>query len=120
MLPWLIGTGQKKRAAQTDIWAQLRAQADFGICDCEWMQKRLDPAIKYCENALSYDPQDLYAHFRLGTLYIGKAEMVNGLDLLVEARKQFSSVIALNPDVDLAGNSQKYIQSIDQVLSQQR
>lgn len=126
VLPWFIGTGTKKRAAQTDIWRQLRAQANFGLCDCEWLQKRIDSAIDYCGTAVSYDPGDLYAHYRLGILYSQKFNLLNahvtapsGLDLLVEARKQFNNVITLNSEVDQAANSRKYIQNIDQVLGAQ-
>jgi tetratricopeptide (TPR) repeat protein len=128
VMPWLIGTGSKKRAAQTDIWKELRAQANFGYCDCEFLLKHYDSAIKHCETALSYDPQNLYAQYRLGILYSSKFNALNtsstsaasGLDLLVEARKHFSSVIALNAEVDQANYSRKYIQNIDQVLGQQK
>jgi uncharacterized caspase-like protein/tetratricopeptide (TPR) repeat protein len=127
VMPFLIGVGSKKRAAQTDIWKELRAQANFGLCDCEWLQKQWDSAIGYCETALSYNPQDLYSHYRLGILYSQKFNLLNlhasapnGLDLLVEARKQFNSVIALNSDVNQAANSRKYIENIDQFLVQQR
>ena len=126
VMPFLIGVGSKKRAAQTDIWKELRAQANFGLCDCEWLQKQWDSAIGYCEAALSYNPKDLYSHYRLGILYSQKFNLLNvhatapsGLDLLVEARKQFNSVIALNSDVDQATNSRKYIQNIDQFLVRQ-
>ncbi|MBV9154964.1 MAG: tetratricopeptide repeat protein [Acidobacteriaceae bacterium] len=126
VLPWLIGTGTKKRAAQTDIWKQMRAQANFGICDCEWLQKRYDSAIPYCERALALDSQDLYAQYRLGILYSQKFNVLNehstvpnGLDLLVEAREHFTTVIALNSAADQATNSRKYIQNIDQFLGQQ-
>ncbi len=126
--PFLLFTsGTKKRAAQTDIWKELRAQAHFGLCDCEWLQKRYDSAIGYCESALSYDTRDLYTHYRLGILYSQKFNVLNahaaapsGLDLLVEARKQFNSVININSDVDQAANSRKYIQNIDQFLGQQQ
>jgi tetratricopeptide (TPR) repeat protein len=126
VMPFLIGVGSKKRAAQTDIWKDLRAQANFGLCDCEWLEKKWDSAIGYCEAALSYNPKDLYSHYRLGILYSQKFNVLNahaaapsGLDLLVEARKQFNSVIALNSDVDQATNSRKYIQNIDQFLGRQ-
>ncbi len=128
VLPWLISYGSKKRAAQTDIWKDLRAQANFGLCDCEWLMKRYDSAIGYCESALSYNPKDLFTHYRLGILYSQQFNVANqsakaepkGLDLLVEARKQFNSVIALNADVDQASNSKKYIQNIDQFLGAQK
>jgi tetratricopeptide (TPR) repeat protein len=124
---YVLPFGAKKRAAQGDIWKQLRAQANFGLCDCEWLQKRLDPAIHYCEAALSLNPGDLYSHYRLGILYSQKFNMANEhasapneLDLLVEARKQFNSVIVLNSEVDQASNAKKYIQNIDQFLGAQR
>lgn len=128
VMPWLIGTGSKKRAAQTDIWKEQRAQAEFGYCDCEYLLKHYDSAIKYCEKALSYDPQNLYAQYRLGILYSAKFNDLNttanaapnGLDLLVEARKHFSTVIALNAQIDQANYSRKYIQNIDQMLAQQK
>ncbi len=128
VMPWLIGTGSKKRAAQTDIWKELRAQANFGLCDCDYLMKHYDAAINHCEAALSYDPQNLYAQYRLGILYSSKFNALNtsansapsGIDLLVEARKHFSSVIALNSEVDQAKYSRKYIQNIDQVLGQQK
>ena len=128
VMPWLIGTGSRKRAAETDIWKELRAQANFGYCDCEYLQKHYDSAIQYCEKALSYDPTDLYAQYRLGILYSTEFNALNqsggsaphGLDLLVEARKHFSSVIALNAQVDQANYSRKYIQNIDQLLAQQK
>jgi tetratricopeptide (TPR) repeat protein/uncharacterized caspase-like protein len=123
---YVLPFGAKKRAAQGDIWKQLRAQADFGLCDCEWLQKRLDPAIHYCEAALVYNPNDLYSHYRLGILYSQKFNVANEhaaapseLDLLVEARKQFNSVITLNSEVDQASNAKKYIQNIDQFLGAQ-
>ena len=126
VMPFVIGVGSKKRAAQGDIWKELRAQANFGLCDCEWLLKRWDSAVAYCEAALSYNPHDLYTHYRLGLLYSQKFNVLNvhaatpsGLDLLVEARKQFSRVIALNSEVDQAANSRKYIQNIDQFLVRQ-
>lgn len=124
---YFLPFGAKKRAAQGDIWKELRAQANFGLCDCEWLQKHLDPAIHYCAAALAYNPNDLYSHYRLGILYSQKfnvanehATAPNELDLLVEARKQFDSVIALNSQVDQASNAKKYIQNIDQFLGAQR
>jgi hypothetical protein len=68
----------------------------------------------------------LYAQYRLGILYSQKFNVLNehstapnGLDLLVQARKHFNTVIALNSDADQATNSRKYIQNIDQFLVHQ-
>ena len=60
---YLFGAGSKKRAAQTDIWKELRSKANVGLCDCEWVQKRFDQAIPYCQAALGYTPGDLYANY---------------------------------------------------------
>lgn len=124
--PLLFGlSASKKRAAQVDIWRQLRAQANFGLCDCEYLLAKYDSAIRYCDTALSYDPQDLYTHYRLGLTYMAKFNDVNahatsagGFDLLVEARKQCGTVISLNSDVEQAVNCRKNIQNIDQFLGQ--
>ena len=44
----------------------------MGLCDCEWVQKRFDQAITYCQAALGYTPGDLYANYRLGIVYSEK------------------------------------------------
>ena len=49
---FLFGMGKKKRATQSDIWKQLRGDANLGLCDSEYMQKQYDPAIGYCQTAL--------------------------------------------------------------------
>ena len=41
----LFGLGKKKRAAQHDIWQDLRSLAYFGICDCERKLTHFDSAI---------------------------------------------------------------------------
>ena len=47
---FILGMGKKHRAAEQDIWRQQQGQANLGICDCEWMQKRNEAAIPYCQN----------------------------------------------------------------------
>ncbi len=116
LLGSLFGVGRKKRAAQQDIWRELRAQADVGICDCQWMQKQFQAAAESCQKALTYVRDDPYANYRLGLVY---AEEYNGngnAELLKEARLHFSTVIALIPDTDEAQRSRKYITNIDAVL----
>ncbi len=97
VIGYLFGAGSKKRATQQDIWKELRGQANLGLCDCEWMQKRIDPAITYCQTALSYDPNDLFSHYRLGWLYAEKYNSQGGLNLLAAARKHFNDVSASTP-----------------------
>jgi tetratricopeptide (TPR) repeat protein len=116
LLGSLFGMGTKKRAAQQDIWRELRAQANVGICDCQWMQKQFQPAAESCQKALSYVHDDPYANYRLGLVY---AEEYNGngnAELLREARQHFNTVIALIPDTDEAQRSRKYIANINAVL----
>ena len=113
---YLLGAGKKKRATQQDIWRELRGQANLGICDCEWMQKRIDPAIEYCQIALSYDPSDLFSHYRLGLLYAQKYNAQGGVSLLAAARKHFNDVLSINPEAAEADRARKYIANIDQVL----
>jgi tetratricopeptide (TPR) repeat protein len=116
LLGSLFGFGVKKRAAQQDIWRDLRAQANVGICDCQWVQKQFQAAAESCQKALTYVRDEPYANYRLGIVY---AEEYNGngnTELLKEARLHFSTVVALIPDTDEAQRSRKYIANIDAVL----
>ncbi len=114
----LFGTGTKKRAAQQDIWRELRAQAYEGICDCDWMRKSYDEAAVQCHKALSLVPDDLFANYRLGLVFTQQYNSIGGQALLQEARKYFDAVIAINPDTDEAQRSRKYVANIDSVLAQ--
>jgi tetratricopeptide (TPR) repeat protein len=116
---YLLGYGVKKRAAQADIWKQLRGQANTGLCDCEWMQKRFDSAIHYCQTALTLTPNDLFTNYRLGILYSEQYNKLGGVALLAAARKHFENVIEQNPDANEADRSRKYVRNIDAVLAQQ-
>ena len=116
---YLFGAGSKKRAAQTDIWKELRSKANVGLCDCEWVQKRFDPAITYCQAALGYTPGDLYANYRLGIVYSEKYNQSGQVGLLAAARKHFEDVVAENPDAVEAGRAKGYVKNIDMVLARQ-
>ncbi len=126
---FLLGMGKKHRAAEQDIWREQQGQANLGICDCEWMQKRNDAAIPYCLKALSLLPSDLWANYRLGLIYVEQANARtqaasnanpkdNGdiVSLLKEAKTRFSNVIAANPDTDEATRARQYITHIDSAL----
>ena len=110
---------RKKRAAQTDIWKELRGQANTGLCDCEWLQKKYDTAIHYCQTALTFTPNDLFTNYRLGILYAEQYNKSGSVSLLAAARKHFENVVEQNPDANEADRSRKYIRNIDAVLSQQ-
>jgi tetratricopeptide (TPR) repeat protein len=127
---FILGMGKKHRAAEQDIWRQQQGQANLGICDCEWMQKRNDAAIPYCQKALSLLPSDLWVNYRLGLIYVEQANArtqgtnsSNAKDtkdivgLLNEAKVRFSNVIAANPDTDEATRARQYISRIDSALA---
>jgi tetratricopeptide (TPR) repeat protein len=116
----LIGFGKKKRAAQTDVWREMRSEANFGLCDSISHQKRLDEAISHCQQALAYDPTDPFAHYLLGRTFSEKFNQAHEIGLLAAARTHFDQVVALNPDTNEAANSRKYIKNIDDVLAQVR
>jgi tetratricopeptide (TPR) repeat protein len=117
---YLLGLGRKKRAAQTDIWKELRGQASLGLCDSEYMQKQLDPAIRDCNTALTYLPNDLFANYRLGVLYSEKFNQRNEIGMLAAAKTYFDAAIAANPDANEADRARKYVKNIDNVLAQVR
>jgi tetratricopeptide (TPR) repeat protein len=119
VMGYLFGAGSKKRAAQADIWKELRSKANVGLCDCEWVQKRFDQAIPYCQAALGYTPGDLYANMRLGIVYSEKYNLSGQVGLLAAARKHFEDVVAENPDAVEAGRAKSYVKNIDTVLARQ-
>lgn len=116
---YLFGAGSKRRAAQTDIWRELRGQANFGLCDCEYALKRYSSAIQYCQQSLSYIPHDIYANYRLGLVYAQEFNQQNSMGLLAAAKGHFSEVVAVAPDTEEAGRSKKYLQMIDSALAKQ-
>ena len=116
---YLFGAGVKRRATQSDIWRELRGQANFGICDCEYGLKRYAGAVPYCQQALNYIPNDLYTNYRLGLIYAQEFNQQNSLGLLAAAKKHFSDVVAAAPDTDEAGRSKKYLAMIDLALAKQ-
>ena len=114
----LFGIGKKKRAAQEDIWKDLRSLAYFGICDCQYLSKQYESAITACQKSLSYYRQDPYAHFDLGMAYLHKAQISDSPGDLDPALLHFRQVIAINPDLDQAKTAQKNITMIQKALGQ--
>ena len=115
---YLFGIGKKKRASQSDIWKELRGQANLGICDSEYLQKQLDPALVSCQTALTYMPNDSFANFRLGYIYSAKFNQQQQLGLLAAARQHFAAVISANPDTNEADTSRRMLKNIDSALAQ--
>jgi tetratricopeptide (TPR) repeat protein len=112
----LMGMGKRKRAAQQDIWKDLRSLAYFGLCDAELMQSHFDPAIAYCQKSLSYSSDDPYAHFDLGMAFAKKGQQNGIVEMLPAARQHFATMLILNSDLAQADLARKNIASIDAYL----
>jgi tetratricopeptide (TPR) repeat protein len=114
---FLIGKGKKKRAAQHDIWEDLRGLAYFGLCDSERLLSRFDSAIGYCQKSLSYDGRDPYTHYAIALAYARQAEKSGSIETLAAALKHFNAVTEINSDLVEAGYAKKNAASIEGVLS---
>jgi tetratricopeptide (TPR) repeat protein len=112
----LIAMGKKKRAAEQDIWKDLRSLAYFGMCDCERKRNNFDAAIGYCVKSLTYYDKDPYAHYALALSYLHKAVAGNETGDLEPALKHFQQVVAINPDMDEAKFAKQNIASIEKAL----
>jgi tetratricopeptide (TPR) repeat protein len=112
----LIGLGKKKRAAEQDIWKDLRSLAYFGMCDCERKLNNFDSAIGYCVKSLTYYDKDPYAHYALALSYLHKAVAGNEAGDLDPALKHFQQVVAINPDMDEAKYARQNIANIEKAL----
>jgi tetratricopeptide (TPR) repeat protein len=116
VLGFLAGFGKKKRAAQQDIWRDLRSLAYFGICDCERNLANFDSAITSCQKALTYDSKDPYAHYALGLSYMRKAVQTNSIAELDPALRHFQQMLAINPDLGEADFARKNVANIQQAM----
>jgi tetratricopeptide (TPR) repeat protein len=116
VLGYLAGIGRKKRAAQRDVWSDMRSLAYFGLCDCERKRERFDEAIAYCQRSLRYDSQEPYVHYVLALSYARRAQKLQSVEQFAAARSHFQKVLDLNPDLAEAAYARKNIQSIDAAL----
>jgi tetratricopeptide (TPR) repeat protein len=116
VLGYLAGIGKKKRAAQRDVWADLRSMAFFGLCDCERKLENFDAAIGYCQRALRYDPQDAFSHYVLALAYARNAEKQQSVELYAAALKHFRRMLDLNPDLTESAYAKKNVQAIESAL----
>jgi tetratricopeptide (TPR) repeat protein len=117
VLGFLAGVGKKKRAAQQDIWKDLRSLAYFGLGDCDRLLSRPDPAIEYYQKALAFDPEDPLVHWGLGLAFTRKAELSGDAAALPAARRHFQTMLALNEHLAQAEQAKRYITRIDAVLA---
>jgi tetratricopeptide (TPR) repeat protein len=116
VLGYLTGFGRKKRAAQQDIWKDMRSLAYFGLCDAERKQSRFDQAIAYCEKSLGYSADDPYVHLALGLALAKKAQQNGIVEMLPAARQHFVAMLNLNSELAEADMARKNIASIDAFL----
>jgi hypothetical protein len=116
VLGYLTGFGRKKRAAQQDIWKDMRSLAYFGLCDAERKESRFDQAIAYCEKSLGYSADDPYVHLALGLALAKKAQQNGIVEMLPAARQHFVAMLNLNSELAEAEMARKNIASIDAFL----
>lgn len=116
VLGYLAGIGRKKRAAQRDVWSDMRSLAYFGLCDCERKLEKYDEAIAYCTQSLRYDDQEPYVHYVLGLSYARRAQKMQSVEQFAAARSHFQKVLDINPDLAEAEFARKNIQNIDAAL----
>jgi tetratricopeptide (TPR) repeat protein len=116
VLGYLAGFGKRKRAAQQDIWRDLRSLAYFGLCDCERNLGNFDSAIETCQKSLAYDPRDPYAHYALGLSYVRKAIRTGSIAELDPALRHFEQMLAINPNLGEAEYARKNVAAIERTL----
>jgi tetratricopeptide (TPR) repeat protein len=116
VLGFLVGMGKKKRAAQEDIWKDLRSLAYFGIGDSERLLRHPDPSIENYLKSLSFDPEDPQVHYGLGLSLYMKAEITQTAATLPDARKHFQTMLTINPNLAQADKARKYLDTIDATL----
>lgn len=116
---YLIGFGRKKRAAQTDIWKDLRSLAYFGLCENAKNLKQYEVAIGQCRKAIVYDPGDAFTHYLLGLNYAFEGKRTGSLEMLAAARRSFQAMLDLNSELEQAQFARQNIAAIDQALRAQ-
>lgn len=114
---FLIGRGKKSRAAQKDIWSDLRSLAYFGLGDSERLLKQPDAAVGYYTQALKLDDKDPLTHYALGLALTLKFAQTDGREPLPQARAHFQKVVELNEHLAEAEQARAYITEIDAELA---
>jgi len=116
---YLFGMGKKKRAAQRDIWSDLRSMAYFGLCDSARNLNQFSVAIGFCQKALTYDRTDPLTHYALGLAYARSAEQTGDIGMLAAAKTQFQSMLQINSDLEESQKAKTYLSRIDAALKAQ-
>jgi tetratricopeptide (TPR) repeat protein len=118
VLGFLVGMGRKKRAAQQDIWKDLRSLAYYGMCDSEGKLKHFDRAITDCQKSLTYDPRDPYAHYSLALAFANQGKRTRDCGMLAAALPHFRSMLEIDPDLQEAAFARQNVHAIEQYLPQ--
>ncbi|MGD0360183.1 MAG: tetratricopeptide repeat protein [Bryobacteraceae bacterium] len=118
VLGFLVGMGRKKRAAQQDIWKDLRSLTYYGMCDSESKLKHYDLAIEDCQKALTYDPHDPYAHYSLALAFLHQGKNKADCGMLAAALPHFRTMLQIDPDLQEAAFARQNIQAIETYLPQ--
>lgn len=113
---FLVGLGRKKRAAQQDIWKDLRSLAYFGMCDCDRMTGHFDQAIENCQRALTYDASDPYTHYALALAFARQGAKTGNYGMLAAAVQHFRSMLQISPDLQQAAAARQNITNIEKEL----
>jgi len=121
----------KRRATEKQIYKDQRNIAYFGLCESEEKLGNLDGATKACRRALAYDPQDIFAHFKLGEIDLRRANVLlskrdpGSRQILWASRNCMQNVLAINSEIEISRTAREYIikiddtlRKLDQVLSQ--
>ena len=116
VIGFLVGMGRKTRAAQQDIWKDLRSLAYYGMCDSEGKLNRFDHAIEDCQKALTYDPRDPYAHYSLALAFEKQGKHTGDCGMLMAALPHFRSMLQIDPDLQEAAFARQNIQAIENYL----
>ena len=120
VLGYLFGMGKKKRAAQEDIWKDLRSHTYYGMCDSENRLKHFDRAIVDCQKALTYDQGDPYAHYSLALAFANQGQHTGDCGMLSAAIPHFRQMLQINPDLQEAAYARQNMQNIENALPQCR
>lgn len=112
----LIGLGKRKRAAQQDIWKDLRNLAYFGMCDCERKLDHFDRAIQDCQKALTYDPSDPFTHYALGQAFAREGAQTGSYEMLAAAVQHFREMLRIDPDLEQAALARRNIETLEKAL----
>ncbi len=112
----LIGMGKRKRAAQQDIWKDLRNLAYFGMCDCERKQNHFDRAIEDCQKALTYDPSDPFTHYALAQAFARQGAQTGSYEMLAAAVQHFRSMLKIAPDLEQSALARRNIETLEKAL----